>query len=96
MEESNTELFYNELLRAMWGYVSDKLSIPVANLTSDSVKEKLILQNIEEQDIDEFLNIISTCEYTRYAPKSESSLMTELYKQAHNLISRIEGTINKN
>lgn len=95
MEESNNELFYNELLRALWGYVSDKLSIPVANLTSDLVKEKLLLQNIEEQDVEEFLSIISTCEYTRYAPKSESSQLTNVYQRAHNLISKIEGTIKK-
>ncbi|HRX68516.1 MAG TPA: BatD family protein [Tenuifilaceae bacterium] len=95
MEELNSELFYNELLRAMWGYVSDKLSIPVANLTSDLVKEKMLAQSINEQDVDEFVAIISTCEYTRYAPKSETSQMTDVYHRAHNLISRIEGTIKK-
>ncbi len=93
--ESNSEKFYEELLRALWGYVSDKLSIPVANLTSDNAKETLIAHKVSEIDIEEFIKIISVCEYARYAPKSEPSQMNVLYDSALTLIARLEGVIEK-
>ncbi|MDD2550657.1 MAG: BatD family protein [Bacteroidales bacterium] len=90
---SNVEPFYEELLKALWGYVADKLSIPVANLSSDTVRETLEQNNVQDVDIDEFLRIIATCEYARYAPKSEASQMTNLYNSAISLIAKLEGVI---
>jgi hypothetical protein len=93
--ESNSEKFYDELLRALWGYVSDKLSIPIANLTTDSAKETLAIHNVSEFDIEEFTKIVSTCEFARYAPKSVPSQMNVLYDSALTLIARLEGVIEK-
>jgi hypothetical protein len=92
---SNSEQFYNELLRALWGYISDKLSIPVANLSSVSATEMLANHNVDSSDIDEFMRIISVCEYARYAPKEEQTQMTELYDSAISLISKLEGVISR-
>jgi hypothetical protein len=92
---SNAEQFHEELLKAMWGYVSDKLSIPVSNLSYHSSKETLRLHGVDEVDVDEFLRIISVCEYARYAPKDEKSQMAELYQNAIDLISKLEGVINR-
>ncbi|MFA5648441.1 MAG: BatD family protein [Bacteroidales bacterium] len=92
---SNAESFHEELLKALWGYVADKLSIPVANLSSDTVRETLEHSNVQDTDIDEFLRIIAACEYARYAPKSETSQMTHLYDNAISLIAKLEGVIGK-
>jgi hypothetical protein len=92
---SQSERFHEELLRALWGYVSDKLSIPVANLSSDSVSETLASSGVEELDIIEFMRIISACEYARYAPKSESFQMNELYQSAMELITKLDEIIGK-
>lgn len=95
LQQSNSELFHEELLKALWGYIADKLSIPVANLSSDSARVTLRNKNVEESDIEEFLRIIATCEYTRYAPKGEHSQMQGLYENAMQLISKLEGIISK-
>ncbi len=92
---SDSERFHDELLRAIWGYVSDKLSIPVASLSSDSVKETLINNGVDNVDIEEFLRIITVCEYARYAPFGEQSQMNELYNSAIKLISKLEEVIGK-
>jgi hypothetical protein len=92
---SNAEKFYEELLRALWGYVSDKLSIPVANLTSESVRQSLLNYNVSENEIDDFLSLISICEYNRFAPKDQQSQMTEIYTEAINLITLLENFIQR-
>jgi hypothetical protein len=91
----NTEQFHEELLKAMWGYITDKLSIPVSNLSYDRAKEALIANGVSETDIDEFLRIITVCEYARYAPKGELSQMSVLYQNAIDLISKLEAMISK-
>lgn len=92
---SQSEQFHDELLRAMWGYVSDKLSIQIANLSSDSAIQTLAKYNVEESDIQEFMRIISICEYARYAPKGEPLQMAELYQSAIELIAKLDGVIGK-
>jgi hypothetical protein len=93
--QDNSEMFHDELLRAMWGYVSDKLSIPLSSLSSESVKDTLLEHNVSENDVEEFIGIISTCEYARYAPKGMASQMADLYHKSLNLISTLEGVIKK-
>lgn len=93
LTHAHAERFHEELLRAMWGYISDKLSIPVANLSSDSASINLTQRNVQDDDIEEFLRIISTCEYARYAPKGQQSQMAGLYQNAIDLISKLESII---
>ena len=93
LAEKNGEKFHDELMRAMWGYVSDKFSIPVADLSSDTVRDTLTAYSVKDADVELFVQIITTCEYARYAPKSEPSQMSELYQKAHDLISDLEGFV---
>lgn len=95
LQLSQSEKFHEELLKAMWGYVSDKLSIPIANLSSDSASLTLIENGVENDDVKEFMRIISDCEYARYAPKSESFQMNDLYQSAIDLIAKLDGVIGK-
>ena len=93
--EANSEKFYEELLKALWGYVSDKLSIPVANLTSENARDTLLAHNVSVDDTEEFAHIVSLCEYARYAPASEQHQLHEQYERALALITRLDGVIEK-
>lgn len=82
--------FYNELGRALWGYVSDKFSIPLAELSIDSVHGKLKDVGVNEEIIREFSDTLNDCEYARFAPGDKASAMEKVYKQGIDIISKIE------
>jgi hypothetical protein len=90
MKQNNHEAFYEEVLKAMWGYLSDKLSIPVARLSKDSSRQALIEHKVDDELINRFLEIIDTCEYSRYSPVSESEGMQKLYTDAINTIIKLQ------
>jgi hypothetical protein len=95
MRENKKEAFYEEALRALWGYLSDKLSIPLSNLTKDNVEAELIKYGIDESLIREFMDILNTCEFARYAPSQAPDTMDKLYKLTVDAISDMENTIKK-
>lgn len=92
-KDDDKEHFYNEILRASWTYVSDKLNIPTSQLNKDNVSQALANRGAEQQQIDDFLNILATAEFARFAPSDSHSSMEELYKRTANLISELESTI---
>ena len=95
MKENKKEEFYDEVLRALWGYLSDKLSIPQANLTKDNVENELAKYGVEDSLIREFMDILNTCEFARYAPAQTSDAMDKLYEQTVDAIGKMENTIKK-
>jgi hypothetical protein len=95
LKKGDQEGFYDELSRALWGYVSDKLSIPPANLTKDNVRTILLDRGAKESVSDQFLEILDTCEYARYSPKNEHSERSQLYQTTLKTISELENTIKK-
>ena len=94
MHEQNTKGFYEEMLRALWGYMSDKLNIPVADLTKESVRDRLGRKGVEQADIEQYIAVITDCEYAQYAP-SGSGHMQEAYLIGVEIISKLEAVINK-
>ncbi len=95
MKENKQEAFYEEILRALWGYLSDKLNIPQANLTKDNVEAELTKYGISDTLIREFLDILNTCEFARYAPSQVSETMEQLYELTADAIDKMENTIKK-
>ncbi|HCT30094.1 MAG TPA: hypothetical protein DIW31_05055 [Bacteroidales bacterium] len=95
LKANNRELFFEEIHKAMWGYLSDKLSIPVSNLTSDNARTEMSTKGITYVDIEEFMQIISVCEFARFAPAADNSEMSILFNRAHELIMKFEGIIKK-
>ncbi len=95
MKENKKEEFYEEVLRALWGYLSDKLSIPQANLTKDNVEAELTKYGVDETLTSEFMNILNTCEFARYAPTQASDAMDRLYELTVDAIGKMENTIKK-
>ena len=93
LKKGDKEAFYEELSRAIWGYTSDKLSIPVSELSLDNAKSILSDRGAEEALTEDFISILDTCEYARYAPQSDISERDMLYKKAINTISKLENTL---
>ena len=82
--------FYEELHKALHGYISDKLMLPVADLTRERIGEELRSRGKDEAVIQELSDILDACEYARYAPGSGSEAMEKHYEQAVKVISQIE------
>lgn len=86
--------FYEETMRALWGYIADKLTIPVSELTKDNVQEKLTSHNCDEELIKEFLSCLSDCEFARFSPVVDDSLsMDNIYNRAADLIGKLDNTL---
>ena len=85
--------FYDEVLKALWGYISDKLNIPVSRLSKDNIEEKLRNHGVNEELIKEFLNALNDCEFARFAPGDENQAMDKVYSSSIEVISRMENSI---
>ena len=94
MKHDDRHAFYEEMLKALWGYMSDKFNIPVANLTKEYVREELVKRGISHEDAQRFTSIISQCDEAQYAPAA-STRMNDVYAEGINIISLIETTIKK-
>ena len=94
MEEHNLHAFYEEMLRALWGYMGDKFNIPVANLTKESVREELHKRGVAAEDAQRFTAIITQCDEAQYSPAA-SARMSDVYSEGVDLISRIEAVIKR-
>ena len=85
--------FYEELHKALLGFISDKLNIPVAELSRDRIAESLKEGNVEESSIDTFISILDACEFARYAPDAGHEAMEAHYKSALDVISSIDSNM---
>lgn len=90
MQAGNSKSFYDEISRASFGYVCDKLSIPLSELSKANVQEKLQSLNVSQQYIDEFIKIIKTCEMALFAGMDNSAAMQETYENTKEVIVKIE------
>ncbi|MGE4569604.1 MAG: protein BatD, partial [Bacteroidales bacterium] len=89
------EPFYEEVSRAMWGYLSDKLSIPTSELSRQKAVESLQKLGVDQLLIDEVVQWLDACEYARYAPSATRMEMHELYKAAGLLIGKMQMAIRE-
>jgi hypothetical protein len=92
----NKDTFYDEILKALWGYLSDKLSIPVSELNKDNISLRLSQRGVADDIIQEFVKLLNDCEFERYAPISnKESVMRHTFETTEKLISNLESTIKK-
>ncbi len=82
--------FYEQLHKAMMGYVADKLNIPLSELTGDSIREELAKRDVDAETIQRCSEVISTCEFARYAPSADDQAMDKLYHEASAVIGLLE------
>ena len=85
--------YYEELHKALTGYVSDKLMLPAADLSKDSISGKLRERVVRDESIAALTGLIDQCEFARYAPDSEQRQMENEYNEALNVISDIESQL---
>ncbi len=85
--------FYDEVLRALWGYVSDKLSIPVAELTKDNVSVRLTDAGVQESVVEEFIALLNDCEMAHYVSGNDGSTMDKIYATSLSVMEKLEDSI---
>ena len=95
MHDNRPSEFYDEVLRALWGYVGDKLNIPIEQLSHDNIAERLSVRNVEQSVIDQFIGAIDECEFERYAPGDPKGNMAKVFEKAMNAIEKIEDGMKK-
>lgn len=87
--------FYDEVLRALWGYVGDKLSMPVEQLSRENISQQLSGHGVSESVIQQFIGALDECEFARYAPGDATGNMNKVYDMALGAITQIATTMRK-
>ena len=81
MKQDDKAVFYDEVLKALWGYLSDKLSMPVSELSKDNIAVKLAVCQVPENLIEECVALVGECEFARYAPSFSRNSIQGVYGQ---------------
>ena len=95
VKTNNKDEFFEALLRAFWGYLSDKLTLPLSELNRDNARATLSRYNVDEPTIEQFIEIVDTCEMARFAPAAVNEPIGEIYMKGEKLISLFEKQIRK-
>ena len=92
MKKGETDRFYEEILKAIWGYLSDKLSIPVSDLTRNNAVSALQEEGIDEDKIRSLADILDKCEYARYAPSASGAETSDIFEATSRFIRSVENS----
>ncbi len=90
MKAKNEDIFYDEILKAIWGYLSDKLRLPTSELTRDNVSQLLESHGMESNKIESLLKLLDECEFAKYSPASLRKPMTNIYNEATDMLNSLE------
>jgi hypothetical protein len=90
MTAGQTAAMYEELSRALWGYLGDKLNIPASELSKENGKLMMEQRQVAAAIADEFIAVIDDCEFARYAPAAEGADMKTLYDRAAEVINKLK------
>lgn len=92
-KSGDEDRFYDELGKALWGYLSDKLGIETSGLSREGISTQLDAKNISPEIQEELARIIDESEFSRFAPSSEKTGTGELYRDAVQLIKNLENSL---
>ena len=95
IRKNDPELFYTELLKALWGYLGDKLKMPTSELMRDNIRQMLLSKNIEEVQIDSLIGLIDDAEFAKYSSAGRNSGLDAMYKRAISIINQLEDSFKK-
>ena len=87
--------FYDEVLRALWGFVGDRLNMPVEQLSRENISQQLESHSVSAETIQQFLGALDECEFARYAPGDATGNMNKVYDAAMTAITQIANTMKK-
>ena len=85
--------FYDEVLRALWGYVSDKMNMPVEKLSRENIEDCLKEKEVDDATVQKFISALDECEFERYAPGDVTGNMNKTFESAMTAIMNIEEAI---
>lgn len=95
MQQQDKAGFYDEILKAIWGYLGDKLSMPVSELSKENIAVKLTGCQVTEELTKECIDLIGECEFARYAPTLSNSAEDKVYDKVAVLMNRLENAIKR-
>ena len=95
MTAGRSSEFYDEVLRALWGYVGDKLNMPVESLSRENISQRLSEREVSEANVKLFISALDECEFERYAPGDAKGNMNKTFNAAMTAIENIEDTMKK-
>jgi hypothetical protein len=95
LEKDSKAAFYEEVLKALWGYTGDKLNMPVSQLSKDNIEAELTKCSVSEGLVKEFMSLLDICEFARFAPSASSESMESVYDKAADVISRLDQEVKK-
>lgn len=90
MKAGNRDSFYDEMLVALWGYVSAKLNIQTSELNRQNVAERLADAGAPEETVNELVAVLDDCEFAKYAPGSGADELKTVYKRGADVIGHLE------
>lgn len=94
LKQKNEKSFYDEIMKALWGYLSDKLAITNSDLFKDNLVSELQARGVASTYIDETIAVLNDCEFARFSPSSSSELAMEtMYQRACNIITSLESEL---
>lgn len=95
LKENRKNEFYDEILKTLWGYMSDKMNIPVSQLSKENVANELEKYGADRLLINEVYDVLNDAEFARYAPGDAGDAMDKVYSKAIDVISKMENSIKK-
>lgn len=95
MAENNAGKFYGELLNAVWGYLSDKLGIPVSELNKENISSVLVEYGVSDDVIAALMSLLDKCEFAQYAPELANTGIEEAYNEAEDVMNKLENIKKK-
>lgn len=90
LKRGNKDKFYDELLKAMWGYAGYKLKMPTSELMRDNIRQMMLEHDVPQNYIDTFIEIIDNSEFAKYSSSNQAQDMQEAYNQAKMNINALE------
>ena len=93
LDSHDTGKFYDEVLRALWGYVGDKFNMSQESLNKENIEQSLTSRQVPEEQIQQFMKVLNDCEFARYAPGDVNENMENVYNSAISAISKMEDNL---
>lgn len=95
LEKDLYAAFYEELHKALLGFITDKLNMDMADMSKDNIKEALVASSVSEEDAAAFTGLLDACEMARYSPMTDHGAMNVHYDDAVQTISRIDASARR-
>ena len=95
MKSGQSAAFYDEVMRALWGYVGDKLNMPVEQLSRENISQQLTSHQVSDEVVQQFLSALDECEFARYAPGDATGNMNKVYDTALSALTQMASMLKK-